>query len=154
MNVSSYPACSSISRGGERAGRRLSHVLCFPERGAAVHSPVSRAGAEEFSRFAVGFRSGRPWRRARRYGDSECCAATLLIGSDPRLRVMRRPPLALITLYVLTAAVTTALEAAGVGRQCGCRTDCRCERPGLRLFRWVAPIGDSSVDVTGKAQRA
>jgi hypothetical protein len=63
---------------------------------------------------------------------------------------MRRVLLGLIGLYVLTAVVTTVLEAAGVGRQCGCQPDCWCKRPGLRVFRWVAPIAHRSVDPADK----
>lgn len=72
---------------------------------------------------------------------------------EPRLEGMRRLLLVLIGLYVLTAVVTTAAEAAGVGRSCGCRPDCWCKRPGLRLFRWVAPVAHSSFDPADKAAR-
>jgi len=67
---------------------------------------------------------------------------------------MRRVLLVLVGFYVLTAVVTTAAEAAGIGRKCGCRPECWCKRPGLRLFRWVAPIAHSSVDPAEKAARA
>jgi hypothetical protein len=67
---------------------------------------------------------------------------------------MRRAVLALVGLYILAALVTTAAEAVGVGRQCGCPPDCWCKRPGPRLFRWVAPIKHCSVDPAEKAARA
>ncbi|MDQ1461025.1 MAG: hypothetical protein QOI08_2509 [Actinomycetota bacterium] len=80
--------------------------------------------------------------------------ATFQTGSEPRLGGMRRVILGLIGLYVLTAVLTTAAEAVGVGRQCGCQPDCWCKRRGLRLFRWVAPIAHHSVDPDEKAARA
>ena len=52
------------------------------------------------------------------------------------------------------AVVTTAAEAAGVGRRCDCQADCWCKRPGLRLFRRVAPVAHHSIDPVGKAARA
>jgi hypothetical protein len=67
---------------------------------------------------------------------------------------MRRVLLGLIGLYALTAVATTAAEAAGVGRNCGCRADCWCKRRGLRLFRWVAPIAHRSMDAAEKRERA
>ena len=67
---------------------------------------------------------------------------------------MRRGLLALIGLYVLTAVVTTAVEVAGVGRQCGCQPDCWCKRPRLRLFRWVVPAGHRAFGPAEKAARA
>jgi hypothetical protein len=83
-------------------------------------------------------------------------AAAAIYGarSEPRLSGVRRVLLALIGLYVLTALVTTAAEAAGIGRQCGCQLDCWCKRPGLRLFRWVAPIRHRSLDPGEKRVRA
>jgi hypothetical protein len=66
---------------------------------------------------------------------------------------MRRVVLILIGLYVLAAPVTTAAEAAGIGRRCGCSDDCWCKRPGLRLFRWVAPMSHRSLDPAEKAAR-
>lgn len=67
---------------------------------------------------------------------------------------MRRALLALIGFYVLAALATTVAEAAGIGRKCGCRSDCWCKRPGLRLFRWVAPIAHRSIDPGEKAAQA
>ena len=63
---------------------------------------------------------------------------------------MRRALLILVGLYVLAAVVTSAAEAAGVVRKCGCPSDCWCKRPGLRLFRWVAPIGHRSIGPDAK----
>ena len=52
---------------------------------------------------------------------------------------MKRILLAVIGLYLLAAIVTTAAEASGLGRRCGCEPDCWCKKPGLSLFRWVTP---------------
>jgi len=68
---------------------------------------------------------------------------------------MRRTVLALIGLYVLAAVATTAAEVAGVGR--AVRLASRLlvqQRPGLRLFRWVAPVGHRFADPAEKAARA
>ncbi len=73
-------------------------------------------------------------------------AATFPTGRGPNLASMRRALLALMGLYVSTAAITTAAEAAGVGGPCGCQPECWCKRPGLRLFRWVSPVAHRSVD--------
>jgi hypothetical protein len=75
-------------------------------------------------------------------------------GSGPRFSDMRYALAAVIGLFVLAAVVTTAAEAAGVGRRCDCQADCWCKRPGLRLFRWVAPVAHRSIDPVGKAARA
>ena len=67
---------------------------------------------------------------------------------------MRRIVFMIVGLYGFAALVTTAAEVAGIGRQCGCSDDCWCKRPGLRLFRWVAPVAHQSVNPVLKAQRA
>jgi len=67
---------------------------------------------------------------------------------------MRRVLAAVVGLFVLAALVTTAVEAAGIGRQCGCTPECWCKRPGLRLFRWVVPVAHRSFDPAEKAARA
>jgi hypothetical protein len=66
---------------------------------------------------------------------------------------MRPVLLIIVGAYVAAALVTTAAEVAGIGRQCGCSDACWCKRPGLRLFRWVAPFSHRSVDPTDKAAR-
>jgi hypothetical protein len=76
--------------------------------------------------------------------------ATFLTGCGPRVSRMRSVLLALTGFYLLTAVITTAAEAAGIGRQGGCQPDCWCKRPGLRLFRWVAPVAHCSVDPAEK----
>jgi hypothetical protein len=75
-------------------------------------------------------------------------------GSGSRLGDMRREVAAAVGLFVLAALVTTAAELAGIGRRCGCRQDCWCRRPGLRLFRWVAPVAHRSLDPAEKTARA
>ena len=67
---------------------------------------------------------------------------------------MRRLLLTVIGLYVLTAVVTTAAEAAGVGRQCGCQRGCWCKRRELRVFRSVAPFAHRSMDPAEKRAMA
>ena len=52
---------------------------------------------------------------------------------------MKRVVLGIVGLYLLAALVTTAAEASGVWRRCGCEPECWCKRPGLSLFRWVTP---------------
>jgi hypothetical protein len=64
---------------------------------------------------------------------------------------MRRVVFIAVGLYVLAAVVTTAAEVAGIGRQRGCADACWCKRPGLRLFRWVAPVSHLSVAPAEKA---
>ena len=44
-------------------------------------------------------------------------------------------------------------EVAGM-RTCGCAEDCWCRKPGLDVFRWVVPVGHSSLDADEKAARA
>jgi len=51
----------------------------------------------------------------------------------------RRVVLGLVALYLLGAIATTAAEATGHWRRCGCEPDCWCQKPGLRLFRWMTP---------------
>jgi hypothetical protein len=52
---------------------------------------------------------------------------------------MKRLILVVVGAYLLAAVVTRAAEAAGVGRTCGCHSDCWCKKRGLTLFRWVMP---------------
>lgn len=54
-------------------------------------------------------------------------------------RMTKRILLAVISVYFLAAILTTLAEGSGLHRQCGCEPDCWCQRPGLRLFRWVTP---------------
>jgi hypothetical protein len=51
----------------------------------------------------------------------------------------KRVVLGVIGLYFVAAFVTTAAEATGHWRRCGCEADCWCRKPGLRLFRWMTP---------------
>jgi hypothetical protein len=67
---------------------------------------------------------------------------------------MRRLVAAVLVSYLLAAVVSSVAEAAGIGRRCGCRPDCWCKRPGLRLFRWVAPVAHRSLDPAEKAALA
>jgi hypothetical protein len=66
---------------------------------------------------------------------------------------MRRPVTAFLGVLLFLAVATRVAEAAGL-RRCGCAPDCWCRRPGLDLFRWVIPVGHSSVDPDEKAARA
>ena len=43
-------------------------------------------------------------------------------------------------VYLAMAALGHARERAG-SATCGCQSDCWCKRPGLRVFRWVFPVG-------------
>src|SRR5262245_8141355 len=52
---------------------------------------------------------------------------------------MKRIILGIVGLYLLAAIFTTAAEATGHWRRCGCEPDCWCQKPGLRLFRWTTP---------------
>jgi hypothetical protein len=67
---------------------------------------------------------------------------------------MRRFLVGSIGLYILAGVATTAAEAAGVGRRCGCPSDCWCQRPGLRFFRWVTPVGHRPGDPVQKEAMA
>ncbi len=42
--------------------------------------------------------------------------------------------------YLLAALIGHARERLG-GIRCQCSQNCWCQRPGLSLFRWVAPFG-------------
>ena len=53
---------------------------------------------------------------------------------------MRRVLLLLGTLYVVAALAGLTRESRG-DITCECAEDCWCKRPGLRLFRWVLPLG-------------
>ena len=66
---------------------------------------------------------------------------------------MRRPLSVFVSVLVLFAVLTRIAESAGF-RTCGCADDCWCRRPGLDLFRWVIPVGHSSVGADEKAARA
>jgi len=52
---------------------------------------------------------------------------------------MRRSLLIGVGGYLALSVLGHALERAGLQR-CDCRADCWCKRPGLSLFRWVAPF--------------
>jgi hypothetical protein len=52
---------------------------------------------------------------------------------------VKRILLSVIGFYLLAATVTTAAEASGLWRQCGCEPECWCKKRGLRIFRWVTP---------------
>jgi len=44
------------------------------------------------------------------------------------------------TLYVGAALIGHAKERRGA-MTCECQDACWCKRPGIRLFRWVLPLG-------------
>lgn len=52
---------------------------------------------------------------------------------------MKRIVFGIIGLYLLAAILTSAAEASGLGRTCGCEPDCWCKKSGVSLFRWVTP---------------
>jgi hypothetical protein len=54
--------------------------------------------------------------------------------------MVKRILLLLGALYIGAALVGHAQERRGAVR-CECQDDCWCKRPGLRLFRWVFPLG-------------
>lgn len=56
------------------------------------------------------------------------------------LRRLRRALFALLRIYLLFAVIGRFVEGMGAV-ECGCPSDCWCERPGLSLFRWVFPFG-------------
>lgn len=87
-------------------------------------------------------------------GDPDFCSRDLPIGSEPRVEALRRLLLGRHRTICPTAVVTTDAETAGVGRQCGCRSDCWCKRAGLRVFRWIAPMKHRSLDPDEKGARA
>jgi hypothetical protein len=64
-----------------------------------------------------------------------------------------RALLAFFGVFVIAAVVLRLTEVAGM-RTCGCAEDCWCRRPGLDVFRWVVPVGHSSLDPDEKAARA
>lgn len=64
-----------------------------------------------------------------------------------------RAILAFVATVLFVAVLTRVAEAAGI-RRCGCADDCWCKRPGLDLFRWIVPVGHSSLDPDEKASRA
>ena len=66
---------------------------------------------------------------------------------------MRRPFFVFVSVLTLFAVLTRVAESAGY-RTCGCADDCWCRRRGLDLFRWMIPVGHSSVDPDEKAARA
>jgi len=53
--------------------------------------------------------------------------------------MVKRILVGVIGIYLVAALATTLAETAGLGRRCGCEPECWCQRPGLRLFRWVTP---------------
>ena len=64
-----------------------------------------------------------------------------------------RAILAFFGVFVIAAVVLRLSEVAGM-RTCGCAEDCWCRQPGLDVFRWVVPVGHSSLDPDEKAARA
>ena len=65
--------------------------------------------------------------------------------------MLKRIALGLVGLYLLTAIATKLAEQAGVIERCGCKRTCWCQRPGLSLFRWVAPVRHDSYTGEEKA---
>lgn len=55
---------------------------------------------------------------------------------------MRRSIGVVAALYLAAAAWGLAKESRGE-LHCECEGDCWCKKPGLRLFRWVFPLGHS-----------
>lgn len=47
-----------------------------------------------------------------------------------------------LALFGVFVAALAALNARIDGmRQCDCRSECWCQQPGLRHFRWLFPFG-------------
>jgi len=55
-------------------------------------------------------------------------------------RMRQRILLLFGTLYVGAALIGHAKERGGA-MTCECQDACWCKRPGIRLFRWVLPLG-------------
>ncbi len=58
---------------------------------------------------------------------------------------MRRAAALAAGAYIAAALWGLAREARGE-LVCACEPECWCKKPGLRLFRWVFPIGHSLPD--------
>jgi hypothetical protein len=54
--------------------------------------------------------------------------------------VLKRLLVGVGSLYLLFAVIGRFVEGMGAV-ECGCASDCWCQRPGLSLFRWVFPFG-------------
>ncbi len=61
-------------------------------------------------------------------------ASANLVGMRQRILLL------LGTLYVGAALIGHAKERRGA-MTCECQDACWCKRPGIRLFRWVLPLG-------------
>jgi hypothetical protein len=57
--------------------------------------------------------------------------------------------LLLIGLILGLVAVNARIDAT---RKCSCQPDCWCQKPGLRHFRWVFPIGHKDVSARWKQE--
>ena len=53
--------------------------------------------------------------------------------------------LLLVGLVIGLAAINARIDAT---RECSCEPECWCQKPGLRHFRWMLPIGhkDAAAD--------
>lgn len=60
--------------------------------------------------------------------------------SDWRVVMGKRLLMAVGGVYLTAAVVGHVRERFGA-ISCECGQDCWCRRPGLSLFRWVAPVG-------------
>ena len=58
----------------------------------------------------------------------------------PTLRSHSRPVTVGAGAYLTAALLGHLLERIG-SRRCHCTAKCWCKRRGLRLFRWVLPVG-------------
>jgi len=62
---------------------------------------------------------------------------------------VKRVSLVAAVTYLMLALAGRGLERARSIR-CDCLDDCWCKRPGLKMFRWVFPVGHR----TGGCSRA
>ena len=70
-----------------------------------------------------------------------------------KLAPMRRILLAAVAAVLLLAVGTRAADALGVGGvrlRCGCVETCWCKRPGITVFRGVAPGRGHHIGLTAE----
>lgn len=58
----------------------------------------------------------------------------------------------LIWFGVVLFGLAATNAAIGASRECGCRPECWCKKPGLRHFRWVLPFSLHAVPLELKRE--
>ena len=58
----------------------------------------------------------------------------------------------LIWLGVVLFGLAAINAAIGATRECGCRPECWCKKPGLRHFRWILPFNLHAVPLEWKRE--